>query len=198
MYTVQTVKSAWEASGCWPIDLNRARRVEADSESETIRAPDDPLLDTPFRVRKLARGTQTLMLDDTLDKGAKISLFQSFVDIATTKIATYRDIAPRAVTLNKLRNGKTRTKRNGPSRQVGTGRVLSRKVLNESLKKLELAEAAKVAREKAAEERRLAAEERKNAKQALDMQWRLDFGIYEDQMDAWREEVAALDAVWRA
>ena len=205
VYTTKTVQNAWEASGCWPIDLDKARRVpeasrcnpEADSESETsIRALDDPLLDTPIRVRKLARGTQKVMLDDELDKGAKVSLFQSFVDTATAKIAAYRDIAPRAMTLNKLRSGKTRIKR-GPSRQVGTGRVLSRKVLNESLKKLELAEAAKVAREKAAEERKLAAEERRVAKQAIEIQWKLDRDLYDEQINAWREEVAALDAACR-
>ena len=160
VYTTKTVQNAWEASGCWPIDLDKARRVtEAESEPETsIPALDDPSLDTPIRVRKLARGTQKAILDDELDKGTKVTLFQSLVDITTTKIAAYRDIAPRAVTLNKLRSGKTRVK-HGPSRQVGTGRVLSHKVLNDSLKKLELAEAVKVAREKAAEERKLVAEE---------------------------------------
>lgn len=127
VYSVKTVQNAWEASRCWPIDLNRARRVpEAKSESETqIRAPDNPLLDTPMQVRKLARGTQQLMLDNNLDKSAKVSLFQSFVDIVTERISVYRDITPRAVTLNKLHNGKTRKLR-GPSRQVGSGRILSR------------------------------------------------------------------------
>lgn len=73
-------------------------------------------------MRKLARGTQKILMDDDLDKGATVSLFQSLVNIVTDKITTYRDIAHHAMTLNKLRKGKTRTK-HGPSQQVGTGRV---------------------------------------------------------------------------
>ena len=197
------VKSAWETSGCWLIDLDRVHRVpqkplesetpESDSESN-IRALtlDTSLLDTPLRVRKLACETQKIMLDYAIDKGTKVVLFQALVDVATAKIATFRDIAPRATTLTKLRNGKTRKNR-VPSRQVGTARVLSRKVLNEELKRLELAEAAKIAHEKAVLECKLAMEERKNAKQALEKQWGLDLSVYTDQVTAWREEVAALD-----
>ena len=87
-----------------------------------------------------------------LDKGTKRSLFQEFVDITIEKLTTYRDIAPRATILSKLRNGKTRHNKNaGRSRQVGgSARVLTHKVLNEGLKKLELAQALKVAHEKAA------------------------------------------------
>ena len=113
---------------------------------------------------------------------------------------TYRDIAPRATTLSKLRNGKTRHNKNAGrgSRQVGgSARVLSRKVLNEGLKKLELAEALKVAREKAAAERKLAAEERKQAKQVREQQWRFDLDAYADQVTAWREQVASLEAEWK-
>ena len=123
-------------------------------------------------------------------------LFQSLVDLAIEKVAAYRDIAPRATTLNKLRNGKTRKNR-VPSRQVGIGRVLSRQALNEGLKKLEIAEADRVACEQAALERKLAAKERKNAKQAMERQHKMDLDQYNDQVNAWREEVAILDAVWR-
>lgn len=131
-----------------------------------------------------------------IDKGAKRSLFQSFVDTTTAKLTTYRNIVPRTTTLNKLRNGKT-CKAHGPSRHIGTGRVLSRQVLNEGLTKLELAEATKIAREQAALERKLAAEERKNAKQAVDKQWKFNLDLYADQMAAWREEVAVLDTAWK-
>ena len=200
VYSVDTVKNAWEASGCWPIDIERARKSLTESVklsgSESAASETDRALNTPIRVRKLARETQQLMLDNAIDNGAKIAQFQSLVDLVTTKLAAYRDIAPRAETLNKLRNGKTRKNR-GPSRQVGTGRVLSRKLLNEGLKRLEIAEAARAVREKAAFERKLAAEERKNAKQALDKQYKLDLDAYADQIDAWKNEVAALDAAWR-
>ena len=202
VYTISIVKSAWKATEYWPIDINRVRWVpepQAESESESnVRALslDTSILDTPLRIRKLARETQKIILDDSIDNGAKVSLFQSLVDIATAKIATYHDIAPRATTLNTLRNGKTRTNR-GPSRRVGTGRVLSLKLLNEGLKKLELAEAAKIQREKAALKRRLVADERKIAKQALEIQWRLDLDSYANEVTAWREKVATLDAEWR-
>ena len=200
VYSVDTVKNAWDASGCWPIDIERARKSLTESlklsGSESAASETDRTLNTPIRVRKLARETQQLKLDNAIDNGAKIAQFQSLVDLVTTKLAAYRDIAPRAETLNKLRNGKTRKNR-GPSRQVGTGRVLSRKLLNEGLKRLEIAEAARAAREKAAFERKLAAEERKNAKQALDRQYKLDLDAYADQIDAWKNEVAALDAAWR-
>ena len=69
--------------------------------------------------------------------------------------------------------------------------------MNEGLKKLELAEAAKIQREKAALKRRLVADERKIAKQALEIQWRLDLDSYANEVTAWREKVATLDAEWR-
>ena len=195
VYTVATVKKAWLASGCWPVDIDKVvQPIESTAESATetnIRA-----LDTPLLLRKLARETQQKMLDKELNNGTKISVFQSFVDSTTAKLTTYRDIAPRATTLNKLRSGKTRTTR-GPSKQVGSGRVLSRKMLNEGLKKLELAEEARVGREQLALERKLAVEERKNAKQALEVQWRCDLDVYADQVAAWREEVAEIDAAWK-
>ena len=214
VYTITMVKNAWEASGCWPIDIERVRHGLTESAGQTAGGRSESLgltefvelaesavetdraLDTPMRIRKIARDTQKVMLEDAVDKGAKVVLFQSLVDLATEKVAAYRDIAPRATTLNKLRNGKTRKNR-GPSRQVGIERVLSRQVLNEGLKKLEIAEAAKVAREQAALGRKLAAEERKNAKQAMERQHKLDLDHYNDQVNAWREEVALLDAAWR-
>ena len=132
----------------------------------------------------------------TIDNGTKRSLFRSFVDATTAKLTTYRDIAPRATTLNKLRSGKTRTR--GSYKQVGgKARVLSRAVLNESISKAELAVATKATREQAALENRLAAEEAKRAKQALEDQWRLDLKNYVDHVEpAWRAECAVIEAAW--
>ena len=198
VYSVDTVKSAWKASGCWPIDLERARKslTESVKFKSSESAEIDHALSTPIRVRKLARETQQFILDNTIDNGAKITQFQSLVDLVTTKLTAYRDIAPRVETLNKLQNGKTQKNR-GPSRQVGIGRVLSRKLLNEGLKKLAIAEAAKAEREKAALEHKLAAEERKNTKQELDKQYQLDLDAYADQITAWKNKVAELDAAWK-
>ena len=52
-------------------------------------------------------------------------------------------------------------------------------------------------RAKAALERRLVADEQKIAKRALEIQWRLDLDSYADEVTAWREKVATLDAEWR-
>lgn len=205
VYTVNTVQKAWKASGCWPIDLNKAHGVpvraivSADSATETVsESAPGRIPDTPILIRDLARDTELKLLSKDLDDGAKRSLFRSFVDTTTAKITTYRDIEPRALTLHKLRNGKTRRKITRGSKQVGgSARVLSRKELNEALKKLELAEAAKATREQAALERKLAAEERKNAKQVLETQWKFDISQYTNLVNAWREEVAAIDAKWR-
>ena len=200
VYSVDTIKKAWKASGCWPIDMDRARGVPQTQigkvSPKTAKAEDDRALDTPLLIRKLARETEEQMIA-AIDNGTKRSLFRSFVDATTAKLTTYRDIAPRATTLNKLRNGKTRTR--GSSKQVGgKARVLSRAVLNEGIRKAELAAATKAAREQAALENRLAAEEAKRAKQALENQWRLDLKNYVDHVEpAWHAECAVIEAAWK-
>ena len=206
VYSVDTIKKAWKASGCWPIDMDRARGVPqtqtskvspktAKADAPKTAKEDDRALDTPLLIRKLARETEEQMIA-AIDNGTKRSLFRSFVDATTAKLTTYRDIAPRATTLNKLRSGKTRTR--GSSKQVGgKARVLSRAVLNEGIRKAELAAATKAAREQAALENRLAAEEAKRAKQALEDQWRLDLKNYVDHVEpAWRAECAVIEAAW--
>ena len=69
-------------------------------------------------------------------------------------------------------------------RQVGDARVLSRQVLNENLKKLELAEADERERERVALDRKLTAEAKKDAKEALEKQWRVDFEMLTAQETA--------------
>ena len=46
-------------------------------------------------------------------------------------------------------------------------------------------------------ERKLASEERKQAKQVREQQWRFDLDAYPDQVTAWREQVASLEAEWK-
>ena len=75
--------------------------------------------------------------------------------------------------------------------------MLSHKVLHEGLKKLELAEALKVVPEKAAAERKLAVEERKQAKQVREQRWRFDLNAYTGQVTACREQVTSLEAEWK-
>ena len=64
-------------------------------------------LDTPRRLRQLARTfKEQIPLDCDVRKDL-LDSFYNFVDIASEKVCEYRDIAPRAHTLNALRNGKT-------------------------------------------------------------------------------------------
>lgn len=110
-----------------------------------------------------------------IDNGAKRALFESVVDTAPAELIEYRDIAPRATTLNKLRNGKTRRTAVTSRRQLGTARILSRQVLNETLKKFGINEAAKREREKTTLGHKGAIEAKKCARQALEQQWKLEY-----------------------
>ena len=51
--------------------------------------------------------------------------------------------------------------------------------------------------EQAVADRRKASEERKLQKQALEVQWRLDFNVYTIKEGAWRVECAAIMAEWQ-
>lgn len=44
---------------------------------------------------------------------------------------------------------------------------------------------------------KLALEEKKNAKQALERQWKLDIDTYTNELDVWCEEEDTLEAAWR-
>ena len=74
--------------------------------------------------------------------------------------------------------------------------MLSCQVLNETLKRLEVAEATKHEREKAALDRKLAAEAKKKAKKALERQWKLEHAEYIIQEIDWRKECAKLHTKW--
>lgn len=57
-YTVSTIQRAWKTSGCWPIDLNRARGIYCISELEIESSESANVvgaLDTPLAIRRLAR-----------------------------------------------------------------------------------------------------------------------------------------------
>ena len=201
VYTQEIIKSAWKNSGCYPVDMDTARGgggthggiVVRPNESESS---GDRALPTPLLIRKLTREAGQKLLASDIDNGTKRALFESVVDTATAKLIEYRDIAPRATTLNKLRNGKTRRTATKSRRQLGTARVLSRQVLNQTLKKLETSEAAKREREKAILDRKAAMEAKKHAKQALEQQWKLEYAEYIVQEIDWREECASLTAEW--
>ena len=78
-YTIDTVKNACRASGCWPIDLDKAHGVP-DVSAELAESASVRALDTPLLIRKLAREAEENMVSDDLDKGTKRSVFQAFVE----------------------------------------------------------------------------------------------------------------------
>ena len=97
-YTMNTVKNAWRASGSWPIDLNKPRRVPDVSAklvepAESAESLPAHALDTLLLIRKLAPEAEEKMVSE-LDKGTKRFLFQEFVDITTERLTTHYDIAP--------------------------------------------------------------------------------------------------------
>ena len=89
------------------------------------------------------------------------------------KVTGYRDIAPCAETLKRLRDGKVRKEKQS-RRHVGEARVLGHKYVNERLKKLAEDEALKLAKQKRAERRKRIAEEKNAMRGALDTEWRID------------------------
>jgi len=103
----------------------------------------------------------------------KRALIHELIDFAAKKVTMYRDIAPRAETLKKLRNGKMH-KEKKRSRHVSEARVLIDKVVNERLSKLAEAEVESARRQKVAEEKKKLAEEKKATREGLDIQWKAD------------------------
>ena len=69
--------------------------------------------DTPLLIRKLASDAEQAIFGKGKGKGKGKAndvpiaheLFHSVIDTAVAKLMHYRDIAPRATTINKLRNG---------------------------------------------------------------------------------------------
>ena len=92
VYTVEIIESAWRTSGCYPVDVDRARG--AASSSESAESAEVHALATPLLIRKLGREAGQKMVSDLIDNGEKRELFHSIIDTATVKLIEYRDIAP--------------------------------------------------------------------------------------------------------
>ena len=149
------IRKAWKSTHCWPIDLYLARdmpavpvplvpKLESDDQKQTSADHATTLsADTPLLICKLASDAEQAIFGKGKGKGmandvpVARELFHSVIDTAVAKLTHYRDIAPRATTMNKLRNSKVCKKKVG-SRLVGTARVLTRTELNAGLKKLEI------------------------------------------------------------
>jgi len=67
-------------------------------------------LDTLTRLRAMANNVAAAIPELT---ASSRQLLNGFVDTATQAVAKYRDIKPRAITLNKLRDGKIRGNKTG-------------------------------------------------------------------------------------
>ena len=179
VFTTEIIQSAWKAARCWPIErwqqpsttagsatASSATASSAVTSSSRARA----VLDTPARFRKLSRELEEIAGELSNDQQGKII---EFIDFAMEKVTGYRDIAPCAETLKRLRDGKVRKEKQS-RRHVGEARVLGHKYVNERLKKLAEDEALKLAKQKRAERRKRIAEEKNAMRGALDTEWRID------------------------
>ncbi|KAF8421373.1 hypothetical protein EV426DRAFT_672246 [Tirmania nivea] len=121
-------------------------------------------------------------------------LLHAFVDTATQVVAEYRDINPRAITLNKLRNGKVRKKTG--KKHLGMARVMDRKTVDAGLKEIAqkkieavAAEKAKLAcKKEAAANKEQAIQQKKATREVqaiLEAQWNVDYAAAEA---SWRLE----------
>ena len=119
-YEPDTVRKAWKSAHCWPIDLDLARdvplvpKLESEVQKQTSADYATTLsADTPLLIRKLASDAEQAIFGKGKGKGKGNAndvpiaheLFHSVIDTAVAKLMHYRDIAPRATTINKLRNG---------------------------------------------------------------------------------------------
>ena len=189
VYTVQTIQNAWKSARCWPIDPPRPLQLEVPTAEFSNK-----ISDTPALLRDLSRQVEALLHDlDTIRK----NLLLDYIDIAAEKVTKYRDIAPRAITLNKLRNGKVRQQKKR-TRHVGSARVLTYKMVNDALKTLEEANTQKLARQQAYAEKKRLAEEKKLAITALEKQWQVDLENYKALIAEWEKMCAEHDATWIA
>jgi len=125
-------------------------------------------------------------------------MVHELINFAAEKVTKHRDIAPRADTLKKLRSGKVRKEKKG-RRHVGVARVLRENHVNKELRRLAEARAESARRQRAVEEKKRIAKERKATKETLDKQWRIDLQRYQEvDIPAWQAECAEVDIAWAA
>ena len=214
MYTEETIRSAWQVAKCWPVDINLARgnliasTTTTTTTTTTAQISGNVLgdvsvndanctLDTPRRLRQLARKfKEQIPLDCDVRKDL-LDSFYNFVDIASEKVCEYRDIAPRAHTLNALRNGKTWLKVAGRGRHIpGAARVMTEKEIRSGLEQLFRAEEKNAEKEHLTEERKKAAELKRIVKNAVETQWKLEKLEYEMAKDRWELECSIIEHDW--
>ena len=208
VYTIDCIVGAWRKSRCWPIDrsptpapdsglLPAALAASTGSASECVL--DNVLdnlrtMDTPSRLRAQSRRVKEFI--HSIPENEKDEIC-GLLDFAIEKVTKYRDILPQAETLSKLRTGKVRRERTRSRYISGEARVLSHKHVNDGLKRLKEVEEERVKQQRNAERRKMMAEEKKAAKLALEMQWKLDLQNYNDiVIPAWKAACADINQTW--
>ncbi|KAF8430119.1 hypothetical protein EV426DRAFT_5481 [Tirmania nivea] len=163
----------------------------AQSETTTlnIRA-----LDTPIQLRAMANNIEVAIPEIT---ASARNLLHAFVDTATQKVAEYRDINPRAVTLNKLRNRKICRNKASKKHLGNMARVMDRRMVDAGLKEIARKEAAAVAAEEAKIARKEEAAARKLAKEQAIQQKKAAREVQAVLEAQWKADYATAEAAWR-
>ncbi|RPB19239.1 hypothetical protein L211DRAFT_853423 [Terfezia boudieri ATCC MYA-4762] len=184
-------------SRCWPIDRDfEPLPLPSCNVSDNVSANEIRASDTPGRLRALSRRVEDI-IRSKLDFDEKEWVFE-LIDFAGEKVAKHRDIAPRADTLSRLRDGKVRRTKKGKKR-VGEARILTHKYVNDGIKKVAEEEAKKLARQQALAEKKRIADERKAIRDALEKQWKADLKRYtEVVIPTWQAECTEIDTAWAA
>ena len=119
------------------------------------------------------------------------------MDKSEEKRFELQEIAPRATTLNSLRNGKVRT---APSRRrhiPRATRIMDDKAIAEGLARLKKAEEKKIEKQRLIEERKKNIEDKRNAKRRADQLYRIEMVAYKIDRDAWETNCRKIEEDWQ-
>ena len=137
------------------------------------------------------------MLHSKLNVEEKDMVYE-LVDLAMEKVTKYRDIIPQASTLQKLRNGKVRKTKRG-AKHLGEARVLTHEYVNQALQKVRNDKAEQLRRQQAIEERKRAAEVKKNLREQALSEWKAKLDWYNEfEVPIWQSECSKIDTKWIA
>jgi len=190
VFTIEIIESAWRAAYCWPIDCRHLDHYQDKSSSILSAAAavsSSTVSDTPARLCHLSQQVEDIICLELTDDDNR-AIVHELINFAVEKVTKYRDIAPHANTLSKLHSGKVRKKKKR-TRHIGIAQVLRENHINKELRRLAEAQAESVRRQRAVEEKKRIAQERKATKKTLDKQWRIDLQRYQEvDILAWQHQ----------
>ena len=194
VYTVSCIAGAWRKARCWPIQRSTESYV-----SNNVSANDSTSsTNTPNRLRVLSQQVEKIIRKCDLEPEDKDTMYE-LIDYAGEKVTKYRDITPRADTLKLLRSGKLRREKKRARHIGGEARVLTAKLVNEGLQRIEEEEEEKLYKQQLVEAKKHWAEERKILRETLDKEWRINVRYHNEVMvPRWRAECAEIDIAWAA